>query len=1837
MRLSRSIVLLTACAFLSLLVPRAAAPANGAAPEPRGNSRYIGIGEFRFDPLIATPSLPPSLRHDVGTYGDPVYHIVQFRDRISPGMMGELRAAGAVRLYYVNDDAYVVRADRQAIGRVRQLSSVRWVGTFEPAYKLSPLLVREYDETVNRDLESHGVKDMRVDTTLRVPVVIMAMEESQADDVARAARTLGGSGVEHPTKRGVWLRADMPRDSLEALARVPGVAWIDRDTPTYAFNDIARWTIQSYDSDGFATPVHDHGVTGTGQTVTIGDSGLDYRHNAFEEDDPGTPEIDTRAPGPQHRKVTAYYTPAGATGDTHDNGPTCHGTHVSGTVAGDDAALGEYDGDPTGSGGTVGAHDGQAYGAKIQMQDISTQDPAVFPGPDMHPLYQEARDHDSWIHTNSWGSCCGGYGARSQQTDDFVFNNPNFVVLFAAGNDGPALGTVNPNATGKNMITVGAAANGTNAENFAFGDNRFFSSRGPVSTADPRLKPDVMAPGENIWSAGGCDPTQPGCEIDHYKLLSGTSMATPTTAGAAALVRQYYMDGYYPSGTPQPLDERTPSAALVKATLINGAVEMTGPSAYENNEQRYPSFNQGWGRILLDNALFFQGDNRDLAIDDHTDGIAFNQTISYPFAVRDGSMPLEITLVWSDAPPLPNATQALVNDLDLTVRAPDGTVYRGNQYSGSDPGQSVPGATGVDRLNNVESVLVISNVQPGLWTVEVFGYRINTDSPTTPGTEARQPYALVMTGARASKFASLRLDKGRYLSSQTVNILLADTDLNVNPAGIDSVAIQVSSTTETLAETVTLNETGPNTSALSGSIPLHLSGSPIGGDQRLQVRSGDTITASYFDADDGLGGSGLRTATAVVDDDPPLISGVAATEVKFSRATIVWTTNEPADTVLRYGTAAPPTTQVSDADLVTSHSVRLTGLQPGTTYFFEVQSADVLGNTRVDNSQSYYYQFTTPPLPPTPPADPEWPTYHNGMERQGVSPSFFLPPLAPRWSVAQGSGGFFTGPVLKDGILYSVTVGGIVHARDPFDGDLLWERALGQPGFGSSNITLHDGRLFITVQASKGVLYALDPLTGDTDWALDQPTDPSFRALGAIAASGGRIFTTSTGGDVIALNAADGTIAWTYHEDNNFFEGVALGAGLVFANSFDARVLAINASDGTLDWSQTLGQNGGSVPLYAGGKLFVGTGRVDTQTGRLFALDAGSGAILWQVSNLGQVSHSTPAFDGAALYFGTTNHQGTARNSYLAVDASDGEILWEIPLGIRAQSAVAYADGYVYGTAADGYLRVIDALTGQVVESHLLDPYGSFSHPAISGGWVWAEGGDGTLHAFQGADDPDDDNDGDPDTSDCAPLDPAIHHGAFEVCNGKDDDCDGAVDEGFDVDGDGFTTCGGDCNDLEWQIHPGGTEVCNTFDDDCDGLIDEGMDADGDGYTPCQFPGTDCNDSNPAVHPGATEACNAIDDDCDFQIDEDFDGDHDGWTQCSAACASITFCDCADADPRINGMENTFAYSSCFDRLDNDCDGVVDWDCAIDVSTESITTGTVSPAQPGGLNNMKAVSPDDTYETLTEATLGGVKRLTVFWTFLNPSLGNWWDLRVEGNRSASNGDQFTFSFAQLKQGESCATLPASRYAACLTVTKTTDDDRLQFCQLGPPAFDTIAFCVKAVDSITSGDSSAQSLRLDKIYLMPILLDSKATNEILPVAEGTRVSGTYVSTQLVGSGQETLREGPPTNRLRHTWVFDNVPVGFTHQLYFQATRPDNSEKENFQFYWAPPLADGTPGTFTSISGAVVSTPTPPGAVTSGTFGPAGLVGKVFIQVRDTKASGGLLDSVSIDYLAIRATP
>jgi subtilisin family serine protease len=200
---------------------------------------------------------------------------------------------------------------------------------------------------------------------------------------------------------------------------------------------------------------------------------------------------------------------------------------------------------------------------------------------------------------------------------------------------------------------------------------------------------------------------------ENYIFMGGSSMATPLTAGAAALVRQYYTDR----------EGISPSAALIKATLINGATDMPGQYIeYEIIDGPRPNMAEGWGRVNVENAIF-PAAPRVLKYVDEPYGLSttWRRTVTF---YNNSAAPLTVTLVWTDYPSTPAAGVNLVNDLDITLTDPNSTTWYPN------------GLATYDRKNNVE-VIDLSSPLAGEYTVTISGYNV----PQGP-----QPFALVVSG-----------------------------------------------------------------------------------------------------------------------------------------------------------------------------------------------------------------------------------------------------------------------------------------------------------------------------------------------------------------------------------------------------------------------------------------------------------------------------------------------------------------------------------------------------------------------------------------------------------------------------------------------------------------------------------------------------------------------------------------------------------------------------------------------------------------------------------------------------------------------------------------------------------------------------------------------------------------------------------------------------------------------------------------------------------------------------------------------------------------------------------
>ena len=470
---------------------------------------------------------------------------------------------------------------------------------------------------------------------------------------------------------------------LVELAMQPSVSVI-RFNPVFEIgNNNARSHMKANNMQSYFTTDLD----GSGQIVAVADSGLDEDHGDFGS-----------------RVV--------ANNDVINDGSTAdrwsgHGTHVSCSVLGD---------------GSRGSYAGVAPAAQLYFQAMENDNTGNFQSPSLNSLINSAYSAGARTHTNSWGNN-GGYGQYSSDSRDvddrasaydrYYSGGEGLTILFAAGNDGPEPDTVSPPATAKNVVTVGMHQNRySGAPDYIMQG----SSRGPLD--DGRIKPDVLAPGGYVWSCRAQEATDTGSASGSstwYLEYTGTSMATPNAAGAAALIREY-------------LEEialrESPQGALVKALLILGAEDV--------GSRDIPNNNEGWGRVNLRNSLA-PPDGQGVWVDDRSLLSATGNSKSYTFDIDQGNDQFKAVLAWSDEAASTWSSTQLVNNLNLEVTDPNGLTYLGNDFAN---GRSTTGGT-ADSLNNVEVVLIDSAIV-GTWTVNVID--------ANHGGSRGQPFSLAVMG-----------------------------------------------------------------------------------------------------------------------------------------------------------------------------------------------------------------------------------------------------------------------------------------------------------------------------------------------------------------------------------------------------------------------------------------------------------------------------------------------------------------------------------------------------------------------------------------------------------------------------------------------------------------------------------------------------------------------------------------------------------------------------------------------------------------------------------------------------------------------------------------------------------------------------------------------------------------------------------------------------------------------------------------------------------------------------------------------------------------------------------
>jgi serine protease AprX len=701
--------------------------ANGAVgpPTAMGRRGHVEADDPRIEGLRRGGDAPAAEPEPEDAPAVAFYHI-----RLEGPITEEQRRAfvgyGVDLAAYEPPDSYRTRLTREQYAKVRATPGVRAVERYGLEEKLTPALVSE--------LEEHPGERRTFDLVLH--------RIADRDAVVDRLRELG---IEPTEASYLFIRFEAPldRELVASIARIRSMRRLDLYEPPSLLTSHARPLVG----------VEGLKWTGAGEVVAVFDSGIDTSHQDFAG------------------QIASLDNVEGASKDDSVG----HGTHVAGIVAGTGAA-------------SNGEHKGIAPGAKLAV--------IGFVGPDAVPLIpanwadllKRAVDSGAHIVNLSVGTnFAGHYDFGSLAVDEFVWANPEVLVVIAAGNSGVApegwvgFHTVGSPASSKNALTVGASDTDRAEIELTWGayNKKSFpappcsqermsgdpdcpaalSSRGP--TDSEAVKPDVLAPGTYILAprAQGArihfldPPPGDGAANGAYGYLGGTSMAAPIVAGCAAVVREYLREER---------DLPNPSAALLKAILIASArrIKSRDLPPELRDQIGYPDFDQGFGRVDLRNVLPHDGApaGRRLEYDDVRQGspkaLASRGSVlaqqTYNFGVADGAGPLRVVLTWTDWP-----SDGVQNNLHLKLTPPAGAPLYGNsehRVARREADQLLErylqGSTerppALDKRNNVEQI-VIDEPAAGAYVLNV----IAENTPKPP-----QGYALCVVGELTGELSS---------------------------------------------------------------------------------------------------------------------------------------------------------------------------------------------------------------------------------------------------------------------------------------------------------------------------------------------------------------------------------------------------------------------------------------------------------------------------------------------------------------------------------------------------------------------------------------------------------------------------------------------------------------------------------------------------------------------------------------------------------------------------------------------------------------------------------------------------------------------------------------------------------------------------------------------------------------------------------------------------------------------------------------------------------------------------------------------------------------------------
>ena len=640
----------------SMSVASSSDVSSPSAPRPSSGASFA---------TAAAPSASGGTNQTATVRGTRPYVVASVRP-FTVSLRRAAEATGARTVSVLSPNRLLVEATPSVHRRLAADSRFESVTEFLPSSKISPGLAAEI-----------AAGATSVDVTL---ITLSSEDRSRVIDRILA---FGGELLKGHFNGRDNFRARLSPKTVAALADYGDVRWMEKFVRPHLMNDKAVEPGAMNVRPAWLSDANPEGLSGAGQIVSTSDSGID------------TGNLETLHEDLRDRIVGIRVVEGGDTSDLLG-----HGTHTAGSIVGTGVK----------SGGKIR---GTAWGAQLYAWFCGMGGgTGLSLPPTLDDLYRpDQESYPTYIHSASWGAnTAGAYDADCYLTDKYVWEHPDFLPVYSAGNEGRSgRGTVGSPAASKNVLAVGATQNLRTDKDtpegvdgwWKTGDAKVtaeYSSRGPCK--DGRIKPDVAAPGSAILStrSSGVDYSY-GNYNEFYAYDFGTSMACPLTAGSVALVREWLMRRGEFAATP-------PSAALMKAIVTGGAKGAATPG----NEQ-------GWGRVDLSETLA-PSDGRAVRI---IDRVPYWEDSEVTYAiVTTNDAPLEVQLVWIDHAGDPSVNQAepkLVNDLDLIVQPSEisPTVWYGN------------GGKTADTVNNLESVRIAS-AEPRTYLITVVGSRVLFDS-----------------------------------------------------------------------------------------------------------------------------------------------------------------------------------------------------------------------------------------------------------------------------------------------------------------------------------------------------------------------------------------------------------------------------------------------------------------------------------------------------------------------------------------------------------------------------------------------------------------------------------------------------------------------------------------------------------------------------------------------------------------------------------------------------------------------------------------------------------------------------------------------------------------------------------------------------------------------------------------------------------------------------------------------------------------------------------------------------------------------------------------------------